>query len=91
MPPRDLLPKRGAPAAPLIMSVVRELGHDDILRLATLPKVRVQPPPIQRIKAVHHRQKENYTEGKTAFHGNLTPSFASARQISRAATQVGCP
>lgn len=64
MPPRDLLPKRGAPAAPLIMSVVRELGHDDILRLASLPKVRVQPPPIQRIKAVHHRQAALLASGK---------------------------
>ena len=48
-----LPPRQGRIAAPIVMSVVRELTAEDVFRLASLPIERSAPPALQRLKAPH--------------------------------------
>jgi hypothetical protein len=63
---RNLLPRAGAPAKRLLLSVERELTHQDIFDLATgeteVPKTA--PPTIQRLKATHHAAARFLAAGK---------------------------
>lgn len=69
----DLIPSRGAIAEPLVMEVVRPLTQADLAVLGEAPKVGV--PPLQRLRATHHRQAALLAEGKS---------------VSQVAAIVGC-
>ena len=60
----DHLPSRGQVAAPLSLEVVRELSPLDLLSLADAPKGNTQPPPLQTIKARHHRMAQLLAMGR---------------------------
>lgn len=61
--PNELLAARGAIAAPLRLEVSRELTQADLTRLHDAARTGV--PPIQKIRAIHHRQALLLAEGKT--------------------------
>ena len=63
MPPRELIPSRGAIAEPLLLEVTRELTANDLQRLGEAPKASV--PILQKLRATHHRQAQLLAEGKT--------------------------
>jgi hypothetical protein len=58
----DLIPTRGAIAEPLVLDVVREITHEDILRLGEAPHVGV--PTLQKLRHIHHRQARLLAEGR---------------------------
>jgi len=66
--PADFLPRRGRPGATLILEVERELGPEDILRLALNDgrRTRIAPPAIQRATARHHRIAQFVAQGRTS-------------------------
>jgi hypothetical protein len=66
MPARDLLPRKGPVPKPLVLSYVRDLDSNDMLRLATLPRVPTAVPTLQRIRAQHHRIAQYLAMGKTS-------------------------
>lgn len=67
--PGDFLPILGRTVAlPLTFSVERQLGAEEILALASgevQPELSA-PPPLQRIRAVHHHAARLLAEGKNA-------------------------
>lgn len=60
----DLIPRRGRPAAPLILEVVRELEPHELARLAEAPKVTV--PVLKRIRYIHQRYAYLLAQGHTS-------------------------
>ncbi len=60
-----MLPSRGRPGALLLFDQTRELGAEDILRLATEPAPKVGPPIIQKLKARHHAIARYLASGRT--------------------------
>src|SRR5215469_2745692 len=62
----DILPSRGRPGMTLLMTVRRELTHEDVMRLATQGKAKVAAPMIQRLRASHHRAAREIAQGKDA-------------------------
>lgn len=62
----ELVPTRGRPGVTLVMSVARQLTHEDIMRLALEPKAKVGPPVLQKLRASHHRAALELARGKPA-------------------------
>jgi hypothetical protein len=60
---RDLIPKRGSVGKALVLEIVRELEPADLALLSADFKPRTGPPPIQQLKAIHHRQAELLAQG----------------------------
>src|SRR5215471_8180324 len=60
----EILPSRGRPGTTLMMSVRRQLTHEDIMRLATQGKAKVLAPVMQRLRASHHRAAQMLAQGK---------------------------
>lgn len=64
MPKSDsFLPARGAAAQPLRLEVIRPLIAEDLARAHEAPKSG--PPPLQKLRAIHHRQAQLLAGGKT--------------------------
>ena len=62
--PGDFLPSRGTVRGlPLILEVERELTASDLLSLAYDGAVRVAPPALQQIRAVHHAAARYCAQG----------------------------
>jgi len=65
----DLIPPRGPTMAPLVLEIVRDLCPMDLEQLvmknADGQDHRVGPPPLQKIRAIHHRQALLIAQGKT--------------------------
>lgn len=59
----NVLPLRGALAAPLSIEFVRELSADDLKDLLNAPRTDV--PVLKKLRAIHHRQAALLAEGKT--------------------------
>lgn len=59
----NILPLRGALAAPLVIEVIRELTADDLKDLVGAPKTDV--PVLKKLTARHHRQAVLIAEGKS--------------------------
>lgn len=59
----DVVPLRGALAAPLVLEVVRELVDSDLKDLLNSPNIDV--PVLKKLRAIHHRQAALLAEGKT--------------------------
>lgn len=57
------IPRRGRPAAPLVLEAVRELTPEDLLRLPQAPKTGV--PILQKLRAIHHRQAQLLASGRS--------------------------
>ena len=62
-----MLPSRGRPGTVLFFETDRELGHQDILRLATAGDSisRVGPPILKRLKDNHHAIARYLASGRT--------------------------
>src|SRR5688572_13701509 len=61
-----MLPSRGRPGLAFFFEIDRELGAEDILRLATDPTIgRVGPPVIQKLKDNHHAIARYLASGRT--------------------------
>lgn len=61
MPRPDIIPSRGAIAAPLLMDVTRALESADLANLSASPKTSV--PLLQKLRATHHRQAQLLAQG----------------------------
>src|SRR5882762_7972928 len=59
----NVLPLRGALAAPLSIEVIRELTPEDLKDLLNAPRTDV--PVLQKLTARHHRQAALLAEGKS--------------------------
>ena len=59
----DLIPLRGAAVEPLFLEVVRDLTAADLADLINSP-VTSGPPPLQKLRATHHRCAVLLAEGK---------------------------
>lgn len=59
----ELIPRRGRPAQPLSLDIVRELCAEDLTRCADGPITSA--PPLQKIRAAHHRPAKLIAEGYT--------------------------
>ena len=59
----ELLPRRGRPAQPLSLDIVRELCAEDLPRCAE--GAVTSAPALQKIKTIHHRQAKLIAEGYT--------------------------
>lgn len=59
----NVLPLRGALAAPLSLELVRELTAEDLKDLINAPRTDV--PVLKKLRAIHHRQAALLAEGKT--------------------------
>lgn len=77
--PADLIPDRGAIAAPLRLEVARELTPDDLLRLADAPKSGV--PVLKRARAIHHRQALLLAEGRPVAEVAMIVGCTAARLV----------
>jgi hypothetical protein len=58
----DIFPTPGRQAKPLIIEIVRELTPQDMETLSTAKTVG--PPPIQKLRAIHHRQAQLLASGR---------------------------
>lgn len=54
MPQSDFLPPRGRVAQSLIFEIEKELTQQDVIELGNMEPVRSAPPPLQRLRPVHH-------------------------------------
>jgi hypothetical protein len=80
MKPRDILPARGrATSQALMLEVIRPLTATDLIEAASLPAVKLGPPPLKTIRAVHQKAARLVASGRS----DLEVSIAVGRGVQR--------